>query len=278
MNMNTSTARNHSCITTPSRFAVELFARGFQVTASNRLLASKYAADDAREFLPTWNYTVGEVRAAPEERLTRSVRSEPIAVQVKESTPDSGRERLYTCDACITVTVEATDAYSAGEAALQLVCARSSLPANLAAYQDKVFWDKLLPIARVQFDRMAEVLRRRGFEAAVVASPDTAGARLAIEVHEAGEPVGTFSLIKHMRTDASTAPRPVPNPALHFIGEHDIEVISIPVGRPDLWFNGAPAKLSEIACLDVDSFDELFDLVVQQREEALESRAPSAHA
>lgn len=276
--MTTASDHTPSATNIPARFAVELFAKGFQVTASSRLVASKYAAADAREFLPTWSYTVGDVRPASGERLTRSVNSEPIAVQVKESEPDCGRERLYTCDACITITVDAADAYSAGEAALQLVCAPSSLQANLAAYQDKVFWDKLLPIARPQFEGMAEVLRRRGFEAAVVVGTDPAGVRLAIDVREAGESVGTLSLIKHMRDDASAAARAVSYPALHFVGEHDIEVTSIPVDCPDLWFNDTPATLSQIACLDVDSFDELFDLVVEQREEARASNTPSVHA
>jgi len=263
-----------------ARFAVVLTARNFQVTATSRLVASRYAEDDAREFLANWNYSVDAVRPAAGEQLTRSAKSEPIAVQVNESMPDGGRDRLYSCDASITITVDAADAFSAGEMALQKVCEASGLAAQLAAYHEKTFWGKLLPVARAPFDQMAEVLRRRGFDAVVHAGAEGAHQPLAIEVSEGGERVGTFSLIKYVEThsSANAGQRPIQSPALHFVGEHDIEVSSTPAGHPDLWFNDAVVQASDIACLDIDAFDELFDLVLDQREQAGAANAPAAHA
>ena len=147
-----TTTTEASCTATTARgtarFAVELIARNFQVRATNRWIASQYAAEDAREFLPTWNYTVGTVRPAAGERLSKTAKSEPITVKVNESMPDGGRERLYGCDASITIIVESEDAFSAGEAALQLVCEPAHLGAQLAAHRDEAVWSKLLPIAR----------------------------------------------------------------------------------------------------------------------------------
>lgn len=57
------------------RFAVALVASNIQVTATSRLIASRYAADDAREFLPSWNYTVDTVRSATDQKLTRSLKA-----------------------------------------------------------------------------------------------------------------------------------------------------------------------------------------------------------
>lgn len=260
-----------------ARFAVDLIARNFQVTAPSRLVASQYAADDAREFLQTWNYTVGTVRPAAGERLSKTAKSEPITVKVNESTPDGGRERLYSCDASITITVDAGDAFSAGEAALQLVCEPSRLGAQVAAYHNQAFWSKLLPIARAPFNQMAEVLSRRGLEAVVRAGAEDDAQPLAIHVSENGAHVGTLSLIKFYSAAAGTGPRAIPSVGLHFVGEHDIEVSSTPAESPDLWFNDNPVSASDIACLDVDAFDQLFDLVLDQREEARAAATPAAH-
>ena len=263
-----------------SRFSVVLIASGFQVTAASRLVASKYAAEDAREFLPNWNYTVDAVHPAAGEQLTRSVKTEPITVQVKESTPDGGRARLYTCDASITITVDAADAFSAGEIALQRVCEPLRLAEHLASYRDKAFWDKLLPVARAPFEQMAEVLRRRGFEAVVCAGGEAGPRTLAIEVTDDGERVGTFTLVKcsGAAAGAEAAQRPRLSAGLHFAGEHDIEVSSTPAAGPDLWHNDTQVTTSDIACLDLDAFDELFDLVLDQREEARAAAAPAAYA
>lgn len=274
----TNTATATTTAPEKARFAVELIARNFQVTATSRLIASQYAADDAREFLPTWNYTVGTVRPAAGEPLSKTAKSEPITVKVNESTPDGGRERLYSCDASITITVDSDDAFSAGEAALQLVCEPSHLGAQLAAYHEIAFWSKLLPIARTPFDQMAEVLSRRGFEAVVRTGAEGEAQPLAIDVSENGARVGTLSLIKCYSAAAGAGQRAIPSPGLHFIGEDGIEVSSIPAGPPDLWFNDTPISASDIACLDVDAFDELFDMVVEQREEAHTAAAPAAHA
>lgn len=274
----TETSPSATTARAKARFAVELIARNFQVTAKNRLIASQYAADDAREFLPTWNYAVGTVRPAAAERLSKTAKSEPITVQVNESTPDGGRERLYSCDASITITVESEDAFSAGEAALQLVCEPSHLGAQLAAYHDTAFWSKLLPIARAPFDQMAQVLSRRGFEAVVRTGADGEEHPLAIDVSEAGARVGTLSLIKCYSAAAGAGQRAIPSPGLHFVGEDDIEASSIPAASTDLWFNDTPVSTSDIACLDVDAFDQLFDLVLEQREEARAAAAPAAHA
>lgn len=263
-----------------SRFSVVLIASGFQVTARSRLVASKYAADDAREFLPNWNYTVESVHPAAGEQLTRSVKNEPITVQVKESTPDVGRERLYTCDASITITVDAADAFSAGEVALQRVCEPVRLAEQLAIYREKAFWGKLLPVARASFEQMAEVLRRRGFEATVCAGSEAGPRSLAIDVTDEGERVGTFTLIKCIgaAAGADAAQRPSLSAGLHFAGEHDIEISCTPSAGPDLWHNDTQVTPSDIACLDVDAFDKLFDLVLDQREEARAAAAPAAHA
>lgn len=271
-----STSSNGSRAPEKARFAVELIARNFQVTATSRLVASQYAADDAREFLPTWNYTVGTVRTAAGERLSKTAKSEPITVRVNESTPDGGSERLYSCDASITITVDSDDAFSAGEAALQLVCEPSHLGAQVAAYHNQAFWSKLLPIARDPFDQMAEVLSRRGFEAVVRTGTEDAAQSLAIDVSENGVRVGTLSLIK-CQSAAGAGQRAAMSAGLHFVGEQDIEVSSVPAVSPDLWFNDNPVSASDIACLDVDAFDELFDLVLDQREEARAAAIPAAH-
>lgn len=274
--MQTSSASTNDVATGTARYAVDLIAGNFQVTATNRLSASKYAADDAREFLGSWNYVVGTVRPAAGEPLTRSTKTEPITVQVKDSTPDGGRDRLYTCDASITITVDALDAFSAGEIALQRVCAPEQLAAQLAAYREQAFWTKLLPVARASFDGMAEVLRRRGFDAAVIDNGEAQS--LAIEVTENGERVGTFTLVKCVSAAGGieTAQRPVLNAGLHFVGEHDIEISSTPAIGPDLWFNDKPVMASDVACLDVDAFDELFDLVLEQCEDERAASAPHA--
>jgi hypothetical protein len=277
--MPTPIVPNSSATPALSRYSVDLTASDFQVTATNRLTASKYAADDAHEYLRSWNYTVGPIRAAAGEKLTRSANTEPISILVKESVPDSGRDRLYSCQATVTITVDAIDAFSAGEAALQLVCAPDRIDQQLASYRDQAFWDKLLPVARAPMAQMAEVLRRRGFEAFVRAG-DADGARpLAIELSENGEAVGTMALIKYLpaagSVGTSTGSRAIPRPALHFIGEHDIEVSSIPEACPDLWFNDKPIEPSDIACLDIDAFDQLIDLVLEQREQAREAAEPA---
>jgi hypothetical protein len=276
----TTSSSSSSAASTPAkaRFAVELVARNFQVTATSRLIASQYAADDAHEFLPTWNYTVGLVRPAAGERLSKNAQSEPITVKVNESTPDGGRDRLYSCDASITITVDSEDAFSAGEVALELVCEPSRLGAQLAAYHEKAFWSKLLPIARAPFDQMAEVLSRRGLEAVVRVGAEGEPQPLAIDVSENGERVGTLLLIKCYSSGTGAGRRAIPSPGLHFVGEHDIEASSIPAGCPDLWFNNTPVSASDIACLDVDAFDEFFDLVMEQREEARAAATPAAHA
>lgn len=277
--MSTTSASINSTASGVARFAVVLLASNFQVTATTRLMASRYAADDAREFLPNWNYTVGAVRPAAGEHLTRSVKAEPITVQVKESMPDGGRERLYTCDASITITVDAVDAFSAGEAALQRVCEPVRLAEQLASYREAAFWDKLLPVARRPFEQMAEVLRRRGFEAVVCENTESGSQGLAIDVTEGGERLGTFSLVKCVGSAvADGTQRPSVSAGLHFAGEHDIEASSTPAVGPDLWFNDTRITTSDIACLDVDAFDELFDLVLSELQEARAVVAPAAHA
>jgi hypothetical protein len=278
--MRTPTAPTSSATTALSRYSVDLTAHDFQVTATNRLTASKYAADDAHEYLRSWNYTIGPIRAAAGEKLTLSANAEPIAISVKESVPDAGRDRIYSCQATVTITVDAADAFSAGEVALKLVCAPDRIDQQLASYRDQAFWDKLLPVARAPIAQMAEVLRRRGFEAFVRAG-DAASARpLAIELAENGEAVGTVSLVSYVPTAASTGAgsRAIPRAALHFIGEHDIEVSSIPEACPDLWFNDKPVAPSDIACLDIDAFDQLIDLVIEQREQAREAAEPAPTA
>lgn len=264
----------------PSRFAVDLIAGDFEVTATSRLSASKYAADDAREFLANWNYVVGAVRTAVGEPLSHSTKTEPITVHVKESAPAGGRDRLYTCDASITITVDAIDAFCAGEIALQRVCAPTQLAAQLAAYREQAFWAKLLPVARASFDKMAEVLRRRGFEAAVNTNGEAGSRSLTIEVTEDGERVGTFMLVKCISAagGSETAQRPILNAGLHFVGERNIEVSSTPAIGPDLWFNDKQVTSGDIACLDVDAFDELFDLALEQREEERAAAASAPHA
>lgn len=278
--MRTTTTPTTNATQAQSRYSVELTARDFQVTATNRLTASKYAAEDAREYLQSWNYTVGPIRAAAGEQLTRSANTEPIAVSVKGSVPDAGRDRLYTCEATVTITVDAIDAFSAGEAALRLVCAADRIGQQLTAYRDQVFWDKLLPVARAPIEQMAEVLRRRGFEAFV--RPDVAdrASPPAIEVAANGEPVGTLSLIKFVpdAAGANAESHRQPRPTLHFIGEHDLEISSVPADCPDIWFNDTPIKLSDIACLDIDAFDQLIDLVVEQREQTREMGEPAPGA
>lgn len=257
-----------------SRFSVELIIRAFQVTATNRLIASNYAASDAREFLATWNYTVGRVCPAPSNELTLSVEKLPIAIHVeKDSVPDGGRDRLYTCDASYTVVVDAVDRYSAGKAALRMVGDPSRISAQLAMYQDQVFWAKLMPAARSAFDQMAEVIRRRGFDATVRAS--NAGDPqpfLAIDVAASGDHVGTLALVKHVAGPVD-AKRPVLSPCLHFAGPHDVEATSIPGDHPDVWLNDTQISPSDIACLDIDAFDAFFDLVLDQRDEACAAAA-----
>jgi hypothetical protein len=277
--MPTPIVPNSSATPALSRYSVDLTVCDFQVTATNRLTASKYAADDAHEFLPSWNYTVGPIRAAAGEKLTRSANTEPISILVKESVPDTGRDRLYSCQATVTITVDAIDAFSAGEAALQLVCAPDRIDQQLTSYHDQAFWDKLLPVARAPIAQMAEVLRRRGFEAFVRAGDANSTAPLTIELAENGEAVGTVALVKYVPAaagaSASTGSRAIPRPALHFVGEHDIEISSIPEACPDLWFNDKPVEPSDIACLDIDAFDQLIDVVVEQREQAREAAEPA---
>lgn len=259
-----------------TRFSVELLIRDFQVTATNRLIASSYAASDARELLQTWNYTIGRVCPATED-LTPSIQSLPIAVHVKDSVPDGGRERLYSCDASYTVVVDAPSRYLAGEAALRLVASPCRLESQLAAYRDQVFWDKLMPLASAPFDQMAKVLRRRGFEANIRASSANDAQRfLVIDVAESGEPVGTLALVKHV-TENADAERQAIGPCLHFTGPHDVEASSVPADHPDVWLNDARVSSSDIACLDVDAFDAFFDVVLDQREAARHSESPAAY-
>lgn len=260
-----------------SRFSVELIVRAFQVTATNRLIASSYAADDAREFLASWNYTVGRVCPAAADELTLTATTLPIAIHVqKDPVPDGGRDRLYTCDASYTVVVDATDRYSAGEAALRLVSEPSRIPAQLASYRDHAFWAKLMPVARPAFEQMAEVLRRRGFDATVRASSASdAQAFLAIDVGADSEQVGTLALVKHVAGPAD-AERPAMSPCLHFVGAHDVEASSTPGDHPDIWLNDAPVSVSDIACLDIDAFDSFFDLVIDQLDETRAAAAPAA--
>ncbi|MBY0240069.1 MAG: hypothetical protein K2X55_12210 [Burkholderiaceae bacterium] len=94
--------------------------------------------------------------------------------------------------------------------------------------------DKLLPAARAPFDRMAEVLCRRGFEAAVHANSEAGSRFLAIEVMETGERVGTFTLVKYISVaaGAETTQRPILSAGLYFAGGYDIEVSSSPCHRP----------------------------------------------
>jgi len=259
-----------------SRFSVELIIRAFQVTATNRLIASSYAADDAREFLASWNYTVGRVCPAAADELTLTAATLPIAIHVqRDPVPDGGRDRLYTCDASYTVFVDATDRYSAGEAALCLVSEPSRIPAQLARYRDHDFWAKLMPVACPAFEQMAEVLRRRGFDATVRASSvSNAQAFLAIDVEADSEQVGTLALVKHVAGPAD-AERPAMSPCLHFVGTHDVEASSTPGDHRDLWMNDAPVSVSDIACLDIDAFDSFFDLVLEQRDEARSAAAPA---
>jgi len=261
-----------------SRFAVELLICDFQVTATNRLIASSYAASDAREFIQTWNYAVGKVSPASGEDATTGVGTLPIAVKVKDSVPDSGRERLYSCDASYTVVVDATDQYSAGEAALRLVSEPARVPAQLAAYRDHAYWEKLMPVARAPLDQMVEVLQRRGFDATLRTSGAGDAHRfMAIDIAVDGEQVGTLALIKHARY-TNEAERPIVSPALHFVGALGIEASSIPADHPDIWFNDTQITAADVACLDVDTFDSFFDLVIEQLEEACAEGAPAAHA
>lgn len=261
-----------------SRFSVELLIRDFQVTATNRLIASSYAASDAREFIRNWNYMVGKVSAATGQDATLGAGTLPIAVKVKDSVPDSGRERLYSCDAFYSVVVDAVDRYSAGEAALRLVCEPARLPAQLAAYRDQAYWEKLMPVARAPLDHMVEVLQRRGFDATLRTSGGGDAHRfMAIDVAVDGEQVGTLALIKHASYTAE-AERPIVSPALHFVGAPGIEASSIPADHPDIWFNDARITAADVACLDVDAFDSFFDLVIEQIEEACAEGAPAAHA
>jgi len=262
-----------------SRFSVELIIRAFQVTATNRLIASSYAADDAREFLASWNYTVGRVCPAAADELTPTATTLPIAIHVqKDPVPDGGRNRMYTCDASYTVIVDAADRYSAGEAALRLVSEPSRIPAHLAAYRDQMFWAKLMPVARSPVDQMAEVLRRRGFDATVRASSASdAQPFLSIDVEADGEQVGTLALVKHVAGPAN-AERPAMSPCLHFVGAHDVEARSTPGDHPDVWLNDAVVSAGDIACLDIDAFDSFFDLVLDQRDEARAAAAPAACA
>lgn len=262
-----------------SRLSVELIIRAFQVTASNRLIASSYASNDAREFLASWNYTVGRVCPAPADELTLTATALPIAIHVqKDPVPDGGRDRMYTCDASYTVVVDATDRYSAGEAALRLVSEPSRLPAQLASYRDQAFWTKLMPAARPPFEQMAEVLRRRGFDATVRASSASdAQAFLAIDVEADGEQVGTLALVKHV-TGPADAERPAMSPCLHFVGAHDVEASSTLGGHLDVWLNDARVSAGDIACLDIDAIDSFFDLVLEQRDEARAAAAPAAYA
>lgn len=262
-----------------SRFSVELMIRAFQVTATNRLIASSYAASDAREFLASWNYAVGRVCPATAEELTMTAKTLPIAVHVqKDPVPDGGRDRLYTCDASYTVVVDAIDRYSAGEAALRLVSEPCQIPVQLASYRDQTFWAKLMPVAHAPFEQMAEVLRRRGFDATVRASSASdAQAFLAIDVDADGEQVGTLALVKHVAGPAD-ADRPAMSPCLHFVGAHDVEASSTPGDHPDVWLNDAQVSAGDIACLDIDAFDSFFDLVLDQRDEARAAAAPAACA
>ncbi|MFC5510998.1 hypothetical protein ACFPOU_07655 [Massilia jejuensis] len=262
-----------------SRFSVELIIRAFRVTATNRLIASSYAASDAREFLASWNYTVGRVCPAAADELTLTATTLPIAIHVqKDPVPDGGRDRLYTCDASYTVVVDATDRYPAGEAALRLVSEPSRIPAQLASYRDQAFWAKLMPVARPTFERMAEVLRRRGFDAKVRASSASdAQAFLAIDVEADGEQIGTLALVKHV-AGPTDAERPALSPCLHFVGAHDVEASSTPGDHPDVWLNDAQVSAGDIACLDIDAFDSFFDLVLDQRDEARATAAPAAYA
>lgn len=260
-----------------SRFSVELIIRAFQVTATNRLIASRYAADDAREFLASWNYTVGRVCPAAADELTPTATKLPIAVHVqKDPVPDGGRDRLYTCDASYTVVVDASDRYSAGEAALRLVSEPCQIPVQLASYRDQAFWAKLMPVARPPFEQMAEVMRRRGFDAAVRASSASdAQAFLTIDIEAGGEQVGALALVKHVAGPAD-AGRPAMSPCLHFVGAHDVEASWTPGDHPDVWLNDAPVSAGDIACLDIDAFDSFFDLVLDQRDESLAAQTPTA--
>jgi hypothetical protein len=252
-----------------SRFSVELIIRAIEVTATNRLVASSYASSDAREFLANWNYTVGSICPALGEKITMTTKTLPITIEVeKDSVPDGGRDRLYTCNASYTVVVDAADRYSAGETALRLVAEPSQVTAQLAAYSDQVFWAKLMPVARSSIDQMAEVLRGRGFDATVRASSlNDTRAFLAIDVTAAGEQLGTLSLLKHVAGPANVD-RPVMSACLHFAGPHDVEASSIPADHPDVWLNDAQVSAGDIACLEVDAFDSFFDLVVDQCEKS----------
>lgn len=260
-----------------SRFSVQLIIRAFQVTATNRLIASQYAASDAREFLANWNYTVGRVCPAAADDLTLTTQALPITIHVqKDSVFDSGRDRLYTCDASYTVVVDAADRFSAGETALRLVCEPSQVPVQLADYHDRLFWDKLMPLARPAVDQMAEVLRRRGFDATIRASNagDTHNF-LAIDVATDGEQVGTLALVKHVARPAD-AEHPVFSPCLHFTGAYDVEASSVPQDHPNVWLNETQVATGDIACLDIDAFDSFVDLVLDQRDESLAAQAPAA--
>lgn len=262
-----------------SRFSVELMIRAFQVTATNRLIASSYAASDAREFLASWNYTVGRICPAPADDLTLTAATLPIAVHVqKDPVPDGGRDRMYTCDASYTVVVDAIDRYSAGEAALRLVSEPCQIPVQLAAYRDAAFWAKLMPVARLPFEQMAEVLRGRGFDATVRASSASdAQAFLAIDIEADGEQVGTLALVKHVAGPVD-ADRPAMSPCLHFVGARDVEASSTPGDHPDVWLNDAQVSAGDIACMDIDAFDSFFDLVLDQRDEARAAAAPTAYS
>ena len=260
-----------------SRFSVELIIRDFQVTASSRLIASRYADDDAREFLNSWNYTVGRICPAVAEERTLTPKTLPIAIDVKkDSVRDGGNDRLYNCDASYTVVVNAADRYSAGEVALRLVMDPCRIASQLAAYRDQVFWGKLMPVARPVFDQMADVLRRRGLDATVrTSNANEAKQFLVIDVAEDGEHIGTLALIKHMM-GPGTAERHGTSPCLHFAGAHGVEASSIPGEHPDIWLNDAQISANDIACLDIDSFDSFFDLVLDQREEARAAATPAA--
>lgn len=180
-----------------------------------------------------------------------------------------------TRDASYTVVVEAADRYSAGEAALRLVSEPSRISAQLGMYQDQVFWAKLMPAAHSPFDQMAEVLRRRGFDATVRSSgAGDAQPFLAIDVATLGEHVGTLSLVKHVAGPADAA-HPLLSPCLHFAGPLDVEATLIPGDHTDVWLNDSQVSTSDIACLDIDAFDAFFDLVLNQRKEACAPEAPA---
>lgn len=97
---------------------------------------------------------------------------------------------------------------------------------------------------------------------------------------ENGERVGTLTLVKCISAAGGTglAQRPALSAGLHFFSEHDIEVSATPGAGPDLWFNDKQITPSDIACLDVDAFDVLFDLVLGQREEERAAAAQAPHA